>query len=173
MQSDTCNLTCDGCPLLQVCGGVEGPNFHCPFFDCPKARKDGLAYMKECSVCRLPKISWELTRRQALDLMQEVQSLERIKMMSANLPKFVPIIDPADKASHAWNRTKVEAVIIEFHQLINNEILDAIKARGVHEALGYHGTVILSSIMPDHLLVKSEILEGFMEDATEGGGEKV
>jgi len=173
MPSDTCNLKCDGCPLHQVCGGVEGPNFHCPLFDCPKARKDGLAYMKECPLCRLPKISWELTRRQTLDLMQEVQSLEEMNIMRVNLPKLVPMIDPTDKASHVWNRTKVEAIIIEFHQLLNDEILDAVKTRGIHETLGYHGTVILSSIMPDHLLVKSENLEKFMEAATKGGFDAV
>jgi hypothetical protein len=30
------------------------------------------------------------------------------------LPKLIPMTDPTDKASHVWNRTKVEAMIIEF-----------------------------------------------------------
>jgi len=173
MPSDTCNLKCDGCPLLEVCGGIEGPNFSCPFFDCPKARTDGLVYMKGCSVCRLPDISWKLSRRQILDLMREVQVLEQMNIMRVNLPKLVPMIDPSDKALYAWNQTKVEAIIIEFHQLLNDEILEAVKARGIHETLGYDGTVILSSIMPDHLLVKSEILEKFIEAATKGGFDAV
>ena len=77
------------------------------------------------------------------------------------LPRLVAQAPPTPRAIEAANRAGVKALIVEYHQLPR-------LSGDPHEELGFHGTLILSAVMPDELLTRRETFTRFVETANLG-----
>ena len=87
-------------------------------------------------------------------------------------PAYTPILYDFDYAD-ALQRNTFEEVIIPYHALLkhhNGKLLkeEAVE-KGIHELLNFHGKILLSSIMPDELLLNPHTFQDFLQTALNAG----
>lgn len=109
--------------------------------------------MQKCNVCRLDKIYWDPEKIEE-NIASKVSGLEPLEIKHIELPSIVPIISLKEPSSFCWDAINTSTIIINYTDLIDKEILPKIvKVRDIHSYLNFDGKVLLSSIMPDRLLV--------------------
>ena len=141
-----CDL-CRGCLNgAQLCAAfrcslgehVVGLNFECGkcgFAEfCPKTRKEA------------PKLGVEL-------LLEQLKCERFVRERLGELSKFIPIVMLGEEP--VWNKVDgVKVIIIRYPDLLKQStIMDKVRRDGIHSALNFDGSIILSSIMQDELLV--------------------
>lgn len=169
-----CNRECKSCPLLEMCGGVRESGYSCPFLGCKLPTLNSMKSMETCGICQLPgPISLTLSYEQVYNILKELTVWRPRITRLTKLPKLIPMISLRDPASHCWDSADVGTLIVAFNELLRAKELQRVKSEDIHGILRYDGKVILSSIMPDHLLLRREIYESFLETATVGGFDAV
>lgn len=151
-----CDRDCSSCVLLDLCGGIEQygvKGYRCPFADC-KLNAPALKRMNRCNICRVGRLTWNVDEGDVARLLSEIRGLDEVKNGKVELPTVVPIVSLKDERSFCWDSLDIRAVIIGFQDLFDKRILDElIKAEDIHSYLDFDGKVLLSSIMPDSLIV--------------------
>jgi len=119
--------------------------------------------MQECSICRLGKVTWSRSEEKVSALVSEVSNMREVRCQPIKLPSIVPIVSLRRPASFCWDAIDTDAIIVEFGELLDRELLIGVsKAGGIHNYLGFDGSVFLSSVMPDELLTRRGIFYYFM-----------
>ena len=120
--------------------------------------------MQECSICRLGKVTWSMSEEEVSDLVSEVSNMREVRSQPIKLPSVVPIVSLRKSASFCWDAIDTDAIIVEFGELLDRELLTGVsKAGDIHSFLDFDGRVFLSSVMPDELLMRREIFHYFMK----------
>ncbi|MEM2920839.1 MAG: metallophosphoesterase family protein [Candidatus Bathyarchaeia archaeon] len=161
-----CDRDCGSCPIEEICGGVEQygvKGYRCPYAGC-ELKAPALKAMQECDVCRLGKVAWDLDEVEAVELLSEVMGLERTEdNQRLDLPDVVPAIPLRFAPSLRIGSLGVGAVIVSYQDLLdNNAQLEVLEKGGIHSYLGFGGKILLSSVMPDELLLRQDVFEGFV-----------
>lgn len=118
--------------------------------------------MEECDICHLDKVTWDLSEEEVSKLISEVSALEQTENKQVELPSIVPIISLKYPSSFCWDSIHTSAVIVEYGELIQGELLTKVAEAGdIHTHLNFDGKVLLSSIMPDELLMQQDTFNYF------------
>lgn len=161
-----CDRDCGVCPIIGICGGpeayeLESRGYRCPFLGC-ELEAPAMIKMHECSLCRLGRITWNLSREEVSDLVSQVVDIEELRARSIELPKVVPIISLRNPSSFCWDSLDIEAVIIGFEGLFDAGLLRSVSQAGdIHSYLNFEGRIFLSSIMPDEFLTEPKVFHYF------------
>lgn len=152
--------------LMQQISEAYRDEYACPFLGCRFPAKEAMFEMQTCRICCLQKASFNIHPKEARHLLQRIEKMTPVSQKRIELPKVVPILPVEEYTIASTLNTK--AVIVPFYELIDKPIFNEIMSKGVHDVLGFNGKAILSSIMPDDLLIKSEIFRQFCELAITG-----
>lgn len=164
-----CDRTCNLCPLKNLCTQVRTPEYSCIFFGC-KLSKPALKYLRYCSQCNLSFSSWDCGYIELTKLVKMLGKIQPFPSKTIKLPRLVPIIVLGNSSSYCWDIIDTGAIIVSFRDLFfNKEIMKQVLRKGIHSFLDYNGLILLSSIMPDELLVKDNIFQEFTRVAIDGG----
>ena len=102
-------------------------------------------------------------------LIEHVLALKAEETETLSLPPLIPIA-PLDE----WNRyhrclRNFEAIIVRFDELMSRGLIEHVANRGIHELLDFNGVILLSSIMSDDMLIRSDVYKLFVDIARRGG----
>ncbi|RLG59096.1 MAG: hypothetical protein DRN95_02915 [Candidatus Hydrothermarchaeota archaeon] len=98
------------------------------------------------------------------DYIEEIRRIaqeKQIKNKPITLPRLVPIIPPQPEHAETLKKLNLKTAILEYHQLDKN-------VEDWHKHLNYNGTLILSAVMPDNMLLKQTTFKEFIETAEKG-----
>jgi UDP-2,3-diacylglucosamine pyrophosphatase LpxH len=160
-----CDRDCRSCPLAKLCGGVEQygvKGYRCPYAGC-ELKAPALKAMQECDVCRLEKVAWDLNEVEIAGLMSEVMGLERTDNQQLDLPEVVPAVPLRLAPTLRISSLGVSSVVINYQDLLDDKVrLEVLDKGGIHSYLGFGGKILLSSVMPDELLLREDVFEDFV-----------
>ena len=150
-------IRCDANVLFECqCNNVNCLVYRCRFGD----RVWGIT--KPVEICiykdyRLCACSGKTKYSFDLELFKEVYDAveKRVRIVKGNwrLPRFIPVIALYDKRSWFWRDFRYDAIVVRLYEILRNDKLRKdLEGRDLHELLGFDGTIILSSIMPDEIL---------------------
>jgi len=77
-------------------------------------------------------------------------------MQKIGFAKFAPEVDLVDQRSWVWrDGAEIDTILAPLWHLLTNWLaLTAASSSGLHDYLGFHGKVVLSTVMPDELIDK-------------------
>ena len=171
-----CDRACIDCPFVNICdfaGRSDGRylcpgNFHC------RVDGDALEYINNCSFSRSKFYSFNLSRSEIEFLLDWVMDVEDCGVKYVDLPRLVPIVSLENRDFIKFlDDLDVGAVIVPFTDLLRPRVFDEVVGLGVHGFLRFDGKVILSSIMPDKLIVSRDVWDLFFHAALVGGFDAV
>jgi len=169
-----CDRDCGTCAIIGICGGreayeLESRGYRCPFLGC-ELETPAMIKMHECSLCRLGRITWDLSPQEVSDLVSQVVDIEELRARPIELPKVVPMISLRNPSSFCWDSLDIGAVIIGFEELFDAGLLRSVSQAGdIHSYLNFEGNILLSSIMPDEFLTEPSVFHYFMKMIKQGG----
>jgi len=145
-----CGAECETCPYFKnPCAGCTIET--CLVADCMKGRTySGLTHPKSfCTMRQYCPIGGK-NRPPPLP----IPSVVGKPMPKVNFPSFVPEIDIADARSWFWKAgIELPAIFVPLWQLLVNEgLLSEVSNKGLHDYLGFDGTVLLSTVMQDEFI---------------------
>jgi len=149
-----CDRACTDCPFDDVCdlaGRIDG---------------NALEYINKCSLSRSKFYYFDLSGSEVDFLLNWIRDVEECSFKLVDLPRLIPIVSLEN-----WDFIKflddlgVDAIIVPFTDFLRPRILDEVVRLGVHGFLGFDGKVILSSIMPDKLIVSRDVWDLFFHAA--------
>ncbi len=84
-------------------------------------------------------------------------------MTKIGFERFIPQIDISDKKSWFWRHgVELPEIFVPLWQLLINEnLLEDVSSKGLHDFLGFNGKIFLSMVMPDELLDKLRLKDYF------------
>ena len=149
-----CDGGCVGCPFVGVCS--YSGRFGC------RVSGSALRGVDECLLCGFRFCFWDLSGGEVDSLVDWVGKAERRDVKSIVLPELVPIVSLRSGGLRGFLRDLgVDAVVVPFADLLDLGVFRLVVERGVHGFLGFDGIVVLSSIMPDELLVRDDVFRLF------------
>jgi len=152
-----CDRACGSCALFRLCGGIEQygvKGYRCFEAGC-ELKFPALKRMEECSACGVGKLTWDLKDEEVAGLVDEVANLGKVKAKPIELPGVVPIVSLKDPSSYNFDPLKIEAIVVMFEDLFDEEICSKIQQTGdIHSYLNFDGKVLASSIMPDDIITQ-------------------
>jgi len=152
-----CDRKCDSCALFGLCGGIEQygvKGYRCLEAGC-ELEFPAIKRMQECSACGVGKLTWDIKGEEVAGLVDEVANLGMVKVQPIELPGVVPIVSLRDPSSYNFDPLKIEAIVVMFEDLFDEEICSKIQQTGdIHTYLNFDGKVLASSIMPDDIITQ-------------------
>ena len=143
-------------------------NFHC------LTPQPALEWVNECGLCNFKIYSFNLSEKEVYGLIDWLNSVPQLDVEEFELPRLVPIVSVrSGRSIELARRLGVEAIIVPFTDLLEPSILRSVVELSIHCYLKFHGKVILSSIMPDELLVSWDVWNSFYHLIEAGGFDAV
>jgi hypothetical protein len=151
-----CRKNCIECDLYQICGGCERRD-DCLVNLCISKRLRIKGITLDCKKCAYASVcaksgSYSPLKPKLRELNSILES-RSITSPTIELPRFIPEIPVDEPLKLRWKKLKIEAVIVTFREL-GSEVLETIRRDGIHDILGFEGTILLSTIMPDEYLTE-------------------
>lgn len=167
LMREACHEDCASCPLMELCKPSMKVKYQCPFVMCPLQGEEHKPM--EHPLCKIRDFAWNYEHGEVNKLIEHVLALKAEETETLSLPPLIPIA-PLDE----WNRyhrclRNFEAIIVRFDELMSRGLIEHVANRGIHELLDFNGVILLSSIMSDDMLIRSDVYKLFVDIARRGG----